>query len=222
MRENDQGGRNMIYTMPEKEKGARTAGKTWNISSSESEDEAAADSDDSCDSLDGIEKEELLDGTRFASSRMHLVSGLPINAFTSNSPGKSSANHGSATDCSHGASCCRVEAPAAALDLSNVYYIEKQLQARHNWGSENLHLKSQWLQQQVLRAQFECARPILKRSSLLKRHLIRCVGACCKRYGRRALAWRLRRLQFQLQQLRQRGKVFAKRICNCRAAIRMV
>jgi hypothetical protein len=143
MRANEQGsGRSMVYTLPEKSaRGAEI--RSWNISSSESEDGGCSgDSDDSCDSLAGMEKEELLDGTSFSSSRMHLVSELPINAFTSNSHGCAAKSDGSACP-------SPAEAAIEALDLSHAFYIQKQLQAQSRWGSQNLLLKSQWLQRQV-------------------------------------------------------------------------
>jgi hypothetical protein len=154
MRINDAGsGRNIVYTYPEKTArgfAARGTAESWNISSSESEDSSCAgDSDDSCDSLAGIEKEESLDGTSFFSSRMHLVSGLPINAFTSHSCSKIYKNHGSATVSDNGGLPSSAEAPVEALDLSHAHYIEQQLQAGCRWGSQNLFLKSQWLQRQV-------------------------------------------------------------------------
>ncbi len=174
MHVNDEGsGRSMVYTYPGKAPGkaaarglaarglaarglaarglaARDAAESWNISSSDSEDSScASDSDDSCDSLAGIEKEETLDGTSFSSSRMHIVSGFPINAFTSHASSKICENHGSATASDN------VGPPysAEALDLSHAHYIEQQLQAGLRWGSQNLFLKSRWLKRQVFSVQ---------------------------------------------------------------------
>jgi hypothetical protein len=129
------GHRKMIYSLPDKT--SRGSGKSWNISSSESETEGGnGESDDSCDSLSEIEKAEMLDGTKFLSSRMHAVSELPINAFTSKSPESIGRSDDSANSV------------PAALNLSHAYYIEKYLQS-HSWGAGNLCLKSQYNQRQV-------------------------------------------------------------------------
>ena len=139
------------------EKAARGAGRSWNISSSESESEGdVGDSDDSCDSLgdrSGIEQENMLDGTHFCSSRMYMVSELPINAFTSNSPCGSSASIGGSSAARGHASTSPQAPPVEALDLSHSYYIEKQLTGKCSWGAENSNLKSEYLQRQVRSAQ---------------------------------------------------------------------
>lgn len=177
MRANEQGsGRSMVYTVPEKSaRGAEI--RSWNISSSESEDgTCGGESDDSCDSLAGMEKEELLDGTSFLSSRMHLVSELPINAFTSNSSGEGYTHRGCAA-MSDG--CDSPSPPGAAvevLDLSHAFYIQKQLQAPSRWGSQNLLLKSQWLQWQVLFVCVACRE---------QQTLTGCAGAGGEHCGRR-------------------------------------
>lgn len=153
MHKNDQGGgMNLVYTV--KEKAERAVGKKhWNISSSESEDDGCpGDSDDSCDSLADIEKEDMLDGTNFSSGRMHLVSELPINAFTPN-PATGSETRGyenAADSCVHS---LPPDAPVEVLDLTNDDYIQKQLQAHFSWGAQNLLLKSKYLERQVCAVQ---------------------------------------------------------------------
>ena len=133
------------------EKAARVAGRSWNISSSDSEgDGSVGDSDGSCDSLgdrSAIEKEDALDGTHFSSSRMYMVSELPINAFTSNSPCDGSAVVGGG---GKGHDPTSPRAPAVqALDLSDSHYIEKQLSGHYKWGAQNSNLKCKYLQRQV-------------------------------------------------------------------------
>jgi hypothetical protein len=131
--------RKMMYSLPDKT--SRGPGKSWNISSSEDETEDGdGDSDDSCDSLAEIEKEEMLDGTKFVSSRMYAVSELPINAFTSKFCARSATSDNFLADPG--------ETAAEALDLSHAYYIENYLQS-HSWGSKCLCLKSQYNQRQV-------------------------------------------------------------------------
>jgi hypothetical protein len=128
--------RKMMYTL--QEKAVRGAVKRWNISSSESEDVGCSDSDDSCDSLGRIEKEEHLEGTNYSSRRAHLVTEMPIHAFTTCSSGSDGAGHSGAE-----------AAPAAALDVSHSFYIQRLLNGSFAWGTQNLCLKSQYMQQQV-------------------------------------------------------------------------
>lgn len=134
--------RKMMYNLPDKT--TRGPGKSWNISSSDSENEGCdSGSDDSCDSLTAIEKETEVDGTKISSSRMHGISELPINAFTSKCPEKNRA----CDDCAH---TCSDEPFANSLDLSHAYYIDKYFQSHHSWGAQSLCLKSQYMQGQVL------------------------------------------------------------------------